>query len=85
MIPKFYQENKITRLGVYNDRTMKTHRAFRVPGLPTTVLLDRQGRQAGRLIGPAEWTAPEALRLIRYLLDEPKLELPLVKKVQKRK
>ena len=71
VIPPFYKEAGVRHLAVYNDKSMKSNRAFRVIGLPTTVLLDRQGREVGRLIGPAEWAAPEALRLIEHLIAEP--------------
>ena len=33
-------------------------------GLPTTLLLDREGREVGRLIGPAEWDSPEMAKFI---------------------
>ena len=70
VIPPFYKENGIKHLGVYNDKSMKTHRAFRVPGLPTTVLIDAEGNLIGRLIGPAEWASPEALALVKHLIAE---------------
>ena len=31
---------------------------------PTTILIDTEGREVGRLIGPAKWDSPEARRLI---------------------
>ena len=42
--------------------------ASRIRGLPTTILVGRDGRELGRLAGPAEWDAPEALALIRHYL-----------------
>ena len=71
VVPPFYADVGVGHLAVYNDKTMKSLRAFRVIGLPTTLLLDRRGREVGRLIGPAEWAAPEALALIEHLLAEP--------------
>ena len=69
VIGPFYDEVGVKHLAHYNDKTMKTHRAFRSLGLPTTILLDAEGRELGRLIGPAEWAAPEAVRLVRYFVD----------------
>ena len=40
----------------------------RLPGLPVTVLLDTEGREIGRLVGPAEWDSEDAKRLIRSAL-----------------
>ena len=37
--------------------------------LPTTVVLDRDGRMAGYLVGAAEWDSDEALKLVRFYVD----------------
>ncbi len=37
-------------------------------GLPVTLLLDRQGREVARLVGPADWNSPEAHAVIRALM-----------------
>jgi thiol-disulfide isomerase/thioredoxin len=39
-------------------------------GLPATVLIDREGREIGRLLGPAEWNSPEAVKLIEAAMAE---------------
>jgi len=46
--------------------------ALAVVGLPTTILIDRIGRERGRLAGPAEWNSPEAVAQISALIDERK-------------
>ena len=38
------------------------------PGIPTTLLIDRQGRELGRVVGPAEWDSPEVEVVIRKYL-----------------
>jgi len=38
--------------------------------LPTTILVDRQGRLVATLIGPAAWNSPEAQSVIKALLAE---------------
>jgi len=53
-------------LPVYVDDRTKIARSVRVTGLPTSILLDRQGRILGRLTGIAEWDSPEAVALIDY-------------------
>ena len=42
--------------------------AFGVRGLPTTVILDRQGRLVGRAIGSRQWDNPQTLALLKNLL-----------------
>jgi hypothetical protein len=39
-------------------------------GLPLTVLVDREGREIGRLLGPADWIADDAKRLIEAAIAE---------------
>jgi hypothetical protein len=40
--------------------------AFGLNGLPTTLLLGRDGRELGRLEGPADWDGSDAVRLIDW-------------------
>jgi peroxiredoxin len=42
---------------------------YRVQGIPTTVLIDRGGRIVGTVVGPREWSSPEAQAVIRSLLN----------------
>lgn len=70
-LPKaFYEENKIEHLGLYNDASARTGVALGVFGMPTTVLLNRDGELIGRLVGPAEWDAPEALALMQAAMGQ---------------
>jgi hypothetical protein len=41
-----------------------------VIGMPTTILIDAEGREIGRLIGPAHWDSAEAKRLIEAQLPK---------------
>ena len=63
-VKEFYAANGIHNLGVYVDTTMDAQQAFTVPGLPTTVLIDREGRDRGRLVGPADWSSDDAADLV---------------------
>jgi thiol-disulfide isomerase/thioredoxin len=57
-----------TPFPVLFDRDSKTMAAWPVRGLPTTFLVDRQGRLAFRAIGGREFDDPEIVALIRSLL-----------------
>jgi thiol-disulfide isomerase/thioredoxin len=61
----FFQENKIASLEVLNDETSQFTSKMKAGGLPATLLLDREGREIARVLGPAEWDSEEALALIR--------------------
>ena len=47
----------------------------KVRGLPTTILIGRDGRELGRLTGHAEWDSDEAVALMRYYLSKPYVTL----------
>jgi thiol-disulfide isomerase/thioredoxin len=66
----FLDEAKATALKLYVDPSSKALGALQAIGLPASVLIDRDGREIGRLLGPAEWNAPEAEQLIRAAIAE---------------
>ena len=65
---KFLEEAKAEKLALYADGTARLATNLRAAGLPATLLLDREGREIGRLLGPAEWDGEDAKRLIRAAL-----------------
>jgi thiol-disulfide isomerase/thioredoxin len=66
VVAPFLKKIELEELPVYVDTKTAVSRNFKVKGLPTSILLDRQGRELGRLAGHAEWDSPEALALINY-------------------
>ena len=61
----------VKNLPLYIDQSGQAAFAFRSPGLPTTVLLDPQGREVARLVGPAEWDSEQAQRILRSIVEQP--------------
>jgi thiol-disulfide isomerase/thioredoxin len=64
----------IARLGlksvkVYVDPKSEVGHAFEVKGLPTSFLIDRQGKVLGRVEGAAEWDSPKILGVLEPLLS----------------
>ncbi|MBL8075853.1 MAG: TlpA family protein disulfide reductase [Nitrospira sp.] len=51
------------------DERKEVSAAFGVRGLPTTVLIDKQGRMAALVVGPRQWDGPESVTLIQALMD----------------
>ncbi len=49
------------------DPGMEAMGALGIASLPTTLLVDPQGRERARMVGPAAWDAPAVLALIRAL------------------
>jgi thiol-disulfide isomerase/thioredoxin len=64
-VAPFYQDRKLTNLGVYFDKGRKAMQALDVSILPTSILVDAEGRELGRLEGEADWEKPEALALMK--------------------
>ncbi|MGI9420646.1 MAG: TlpA family protein disulfide reductase [Geminicoccaceae bacterium] len=65
----FYQEIKIENLAVYHDSTAKAGRKLRAPGLPTTLIIDREGNEVGRVLGDAEWDGEDVTTLLKALIE----------------
>jgi thiol-disulfide isomerase/thioredoxin len=61
---KFLADTGAETLALFADPTARMATTLRAAGLPATLLLDRQGRELGRLLGPAEWDGEDAKRLI---------------------
>ncbi len=64
-VAPFYQDKKLGNLGVYFDKGRKAMQALDVSILPTSILVDAEGRELGRLEGEADWDKPEALALMK--------------------
>jgi thiol-disulfide isomerase/thioredoxin len=67
-IAKFFAEVGVKNLAMYVDSSTKAAPMLGAVGLPASLLIDRDGREIGRLIGPAEWDSPAMLQFIRGYL-----------------
>ena len=68
-VAAFFAEHGIEHLAIYNDSLARASRELVESGLPTTWLIDRDGRLRGRYAGPTEWDSAAAEALIRHYLD----------------
>jgi thiol-disulfide isomerase/thioredoxin len=66
----FLTEIGAGNLAAYIEPEGKSLAALQAIGLPATVLIDRTGQEAGRILGPADWASPEAQELVKALLAE---------------
>jgi len=55
---------------IYLDPKSAVERAFKVQGLPTSFLIDREGRVLGRVEGAAEWDKPKLLGILKSFLGD---------------
>jgi thiol-disulfide isomerase/thioredoxin len=66
----FLKETGADNLKLYVEPTTKIVNDLQSAGLPATLLIDRQGRELGRILGPADWASPEAQALITAALAQ---------------
>ncbi len=64
----FLNEVGVKALSYYSDPKadvfQRLKQAGKVVGLPTTILVDRNGCEIGTMAGPAEWDSPDGVALI---------------------
>jgi thiol-disulfide isomerase/thioredoxin len=65
----FYSEIGIRDLGLFWGEDLRVQLAFAAFGLPTTLLIDRKGREISRIFGPAKWDKPAAIAQIESVID----------------
>jgi thiol-disulfide isomerase/thioredoxin len=66
----FLIENNAATLGLYTDPSAAALDQLQAVGMPASVLVDRRGREIGRLLGPADWSGTDALKLIKAAIAE---------------
>ncbi|OFX04989.1 MAG: hypothetical protein A3D94_22480 [Alphaproteobacteria bacterium RIFCSPHIGHO2_12_FULL_66_14] len=64
-VAPFYKERKLAHLGIYFDKGRKAMQGLDVSLLPTSLLIDPEGRELGRLEGDADWDMPEGVALMK--------------------
>ena len=64
VVQAFFRQIGVKHLRPYLD-TFQDAIALVATGIPLTLLIDREGREIGRKLGPAKWDDPQMLRLIR--------------------
>jgi len=70
---QFLGEINVSRLAYYADPAAKIFTelkgAGKAFGMPTTLLIDKNGCELANLAGPAEWASPEALAFVKASLE----------------
>jgi thiol-disulfide isomerase/thioredoxin len=65
---RWLDENGIETLEFRHDPRMAAARSAGLLGQPTTLILDREGREIARYQGEADWDSPEARALIEAVI-----------------
>ena len=64
----FLKDVGADNLALYTDVESKALAAVNALGLPATLLVDKDGKEAARLLGPAAWSSDEAKAIIHELM-----------------
>ena len=72
-ITPFRKRLGLKALPLFHDVGSRMMFGAKVLGLPTTILIGRDGKELGRLTGHAEWDSDEAVTLIQHYIDTPKM------------
>ncbi|MDQ2105726.1 TlpA family protein disulfide reductase [Azospirillum isscasi] len=64
-VAPFYQRTGVKNLALYLDPSSASMQTLTLRGLPTTLLVDQEGRELGRIEGAVEWDSPEVVAFLR--------------------
>lgn len=67
-VEPFYKKTGVEHLTVFLDPGSQSMKVLSLRGLPTTILVDPEGRELGRVEGAVEWDSPEAVSFLRQFL-----------------
>jgi len=67
-VERFYREKGIQTLPILLDPRGDAARALGARGIPTTLLIDRAGKERGRFEGAANWASADSVSLIRHMV-----------------
>jgi thiol-disulfide isomerase/thioredoxin len=68
VVRRFYASHGVRNLQVWLDPRGAAQEAWGARGLPTTLIVDRQGREVARAEGGYDWAAPATLAEVRKLV-----------------
>ena len=61
----FFKSIGITSLDIYFDPNFKLVKTFKMRGLPTSILIDKEGREFGRVVGEIDFNSKEFIKLLK--------------------
>jgi len=68
-VRKFIEKHRY-RFPVLLDPAGKTLDLFEINKIPATLIIDKNGKIIGRVLGPRDWNSPEVFSLVEHLLND---------------
>lgn len=70
-VQPFVAQMNLHKLAIYLDPNGSLLQAFSVRGLPTSIIIDAQGRVVGKIEGASDWNSPQIAAMLEpYLLKD---------------
>ncbi|MRG70489.1 redoxin family protein [Alphaproteobacteria bacterium HT1-32] len=67
-VEPFFRRTNVDHLEIYLDPKNRIARALGARGLPTTYIIDAEGRLLGSVAGALDWTAPEIVDWLKGII-----------------
>jgi thiol-disulfide isomerase/thioredoxin len=72
----FLKDTGVKHLAYYSDQSAKVFTELKMAGkafgMPTTLIVDRNGCELGAMAGPAEWASPDGVKLVSTAIADDK-------------
>lgn len=69
-IENFYKKNHINTLDIFIDGDNKNFKVFHLKGLPTSIIVNKNGEEVGHISGYNDWESKKTKAFIEKLLAE---------------
>ena len=69
-IEYFFAQNELENLTIYRDEAQKLFDQLAVVAIPTSLIIDRQGREIGRMVGPATWDSDRMIATLHDIIKQ---------------
>lgn len=76
-VKSFYDDNFIGHLPIYVDPTTQVLDTLSILGTPSTLLINKQGQEVARTMGPEDWDSPAIIAQLKHYIDAPAAAAPL--------
>ena len=64
-VDKFFKDIGVTNLKIYYDPELRLAKDFKLRGLPTSVLINKEGKEFGKVIGEIDYASDEFINFLR--------------------
>ena len=64
-VDKFFNDIGVKDLKTYYDPELKLVKGFKLRGLPTTILINKEGKEFGKIIGEIDFASDEFINFLR--------------------